>query len=63
MPVHLVNFIEKEGNLVTSETRETQHQGKKPYSTPELTVHGSVEAITQAVAGSVTDLVNGSQVK
>lgn len=48
---------------MTSETRETQQQDKKPYSPPELTVQGSLETITQAVGGAVTDGIAGSQVK
>ena len=48
---------------MTSLPKEPEEQAKKPYSTPELTVHGSVEAITQAVAGSVTDGIIGSQIK
>jgi hypothetical protein len=33
---------------------------KTPYAAPKLLIHGSVQQITQAVAGNVTDGVNGS---
>ncbi len=35
--------------------------GRKPYAAPRLVVHGSVEALTKAVGGLLTDtLVSGS---
>lgn len=45
------------------ERHDTQEQAKKPYTTPRLTVYGTVEQITKAVAGAATDvLVTGSQI-
>jgi len=34
---------------------------KKPYSKPELTVHGDVEEITQYISGQNSDDFGGSQ--
>ncbi|VVM04670.1 lasso RiPP family leader peptide-containing protein [Methylacidimicrobium tartarophylax] len=35
--------------------------GRKPYTAPRLVVHGSVEALTKAVGGLITDtLLSGS---
>lgn len=34
---------------------KVQEQPKKPYSPPQLTVHGSVEQITQGSTGGTSD--------
>lgn len=36
-----------------------EEQPRKPYNTPQLAIHGSVEAITQAGAISVKDVSLG----
>jgi len=33
---------------------------KTPYAAPKLSIHGSIQQITQAVGGNVTDGTNGS---
>jgi hypothetical protein len=45
-------------NLV--EKPKTQEQPRKPYSTPKLTVYGTVEQITLTVGTKGTDGLTGS---
>jgi hypothetical protein len=33
---------------------------RKPYATPQVTTYGNIEEITQSIAGSTTDGINGS---
>jgi len=41
-------------------TQSEDLAGKKPYATPELTVHGTVEEITQYSGGLPRDAQQGS---
>lgn len=36
-----------------------EEQSKKPYATPELTVHGTVEQITKALEEGAEDFTEG----
>jgi hypothetical protein len=49
----------KEKDLVMK--KGVQKQPKKPYRTPQLTVHGSVEKITGRSGGGSGDGMSGSQ--
>ncbi len=44
------------------ENKGSQEQTKKPYTTPQLTVHGDVEKITGAVGATGSDGQLGSQI-
>ena len=48
---------DKNKNLV--EKDETREQSRKPYTTPQLTVHGSVEEITKGAGPSCIDCIQG----
>lgn len=52
--------MEPERRIESAET-ESQEQTKKPYTTPQLTVHGDVEKITGAVGTTGSDGLTGSQ--
>lgn len=52
----------KPESRLESEEEESQVQTKKPYTTPQLTVHGDVEKITGAIGASGSDGMLGSQV-
>ncbi len=41
--------------MMEPQKNEVPEQPKKPYTPPQLTVHGNVEQITQGVAGNPTD--------
>lgn len=43
-----------------SKNGDVKEQPKKPYHTPELTVHGTVEQITQALGSGMKDGLTGS---
>jgi hypothetical protein len=40
--------------------RFSEPQPKRPYATPRLVVHGTVETITQSPGGAHTDGIEGS---
>ena len=43
-------------------TENTRNAARTEYETPGLTVHGSVQDLTQGTAGQVPDSNNASQV-
>ena len=43
-----------------TEHRPVETKAKKPYTTPHMTIHGTVEKITGDVAGNDTDGFGGS---
>jgi len=43
-----------------SDKSESRQKPKKLYAAPELTVHGTVEEITQYIGGNPTDQFGGS---
>jgi len=40
--------------------KTAEEQTRKPYAVPELSVHGTVEEITQQLAGAAGDGLGGS---
>jgi len=48
---------------MNAEEEGREKQVKKPYESPKLVMHGTVEKITELISGSITDLMGGSQIK